>query len=273
MNKPKTTEAFDSGARTYDQDFTNTILGRTQRARVWKYLESILRDSPLPVNILEINCGTGEDAIYLAKKGHQVLATDISEAMLNQARLKADEQKLPNINFLQIDIQDLEQIATAKKYDLIFSNFGGLNCLHREEISQLPKRLKTLLSENGHVVLVLMPIYCLVEDLYMLSKGQLGKMFRRNKRSEMVVQIGYQKVPTWYYSPKFLRKIFQEENFKVNKIMVVGFTPSYLNPYLEKRPNLFRIWNRIGDLLHTNSRIAFVADHYLIHFMNSNHKS
>ena len=51
---------------------------RYKRNRVRKHLMKYL--SPAS-DILELNAGTGEDAIFLARQGHRVHATDISSGM------------------------------------------------------------------------------------------------------------------------------------------------------------------------------------------------
>ncbi len=95
-------QAFDTIAEEYDTSFTNSIIGNAQREIVWSYLEKTLPKNK-NLNILELNCGTGEDALWFAKKGHKVLATDISEKMLeitndklNQSNLRSSVQDNAN---------------------------------------------------------------------------------------------------------------------------------------------------------------------------------
>ncbi|MFN8181110.1 MAG: methyltransferase domain-containing protein [Bacteroidia bacterium] len=81
------TVPFDAVAQAYDQQFTRSATGRLQRERVHRFIETM----PLlkkPARVLELNCGTGEDALWLARKGHQVTATDNSAGMLDAAREK-----------------------------------------------------------------------------------------------------------------------------------------------------------------------------------------
>ena len=93
---------FDAAADTYDETFVNTNVGKLQRARVWNYLDSILPDKPL--HILELNCGTGKDAVWFADKGHNVTATDISDKMLEIAKNKASlSNNSSNIRFVKVD--------------------------------------------------------------------------------------------------------------------------------------------------------------------------
>src|SRR5439155_27048295 len=89
-----------------------------------------------PDHILELNCGTGEDALYLARRGVHVMATDASEPMLHIARQKAQQAGLSD----RIDVcrMTIEALTTAgwpdapclpRAFDGALSNFGGLNCV------------------------------------------------------------------------------------------------------------------------------------------------
>ncbi|MPT34426.1 MAG: class I SAM-dependent methyltransferase, partial [Flavobacterium sp.] len=72
--------SFDIAAATYDQTFTHTVIGRLQRDLVYRHMTEALRNSTIR-SLLEINCGTGEEAIWLSQQGYQITATDISEQM------------------------------------------------------------------------------------------------------------------------------------------------------------------------------------------------
>ena len=73
---------FDSSAATYDSEFTNTPIGKLQRKRVYTYLLPLLKPH---TKLLEINCGTGQDAINLAGRVTKIYATDISQSMIDTA--------------------------------------------------------------------------------------------------------------------------------------------------------------------------------------------
>jgi ubiquinone/menaquinone biosynthesis C-methylase UbiE len=86
---------FDQSAAAYDADFSFSMIGRAQRDIVHEYLENNLNFGKV-LRILELNCGTGEDALFFAKKGADVLATDISEKMLETAKEKVKSAGLEN---------------------------------------------------------------------------------------------------------------------------------------------------------------------------------
>jgi len=88
---------FDNAAFKYDKQFSYTCIGEAQRNLVWRYIEKL--DLHHHGNLLEINCGTGEDAKRWKGQNKKVHATDVSPKMIETARLK-----FPDIAFDVIDI-------------------------------------------------------------------------------------------------------------------------------------------------------------------------
>src|ERR1051326_614191 len=75
---------FDQFAHDYDEHFGG-ILGRLFRRAVWRWLDAAFQPGE---QVLELSCGTGEDALHLAERGVRILATDPSAGMLEVARKK-----------------------------------------------------------------------------------------------------------------------------------------------------------------------------------------
>jgi ubiquinone/menaquinone biosynthesis C-methylase UbiE len=57
--------------------------------------------------ILDVGCGTGRHSVGLAEKGYDVTGIDLSEQMLQKARIKAGKKNL-NIEFIQTDARDFK---------------------------------------------------------------------------------------------------------------------------------------------------------------------
>src|SRR5215472_18562669 len=119
--------AFDAVAESYDLRFTDTAVGRAQRKQVWA---SLLTAFPAGSRILELNCGTGEDARFLAMQGRSVLACDASAAMIAVARGRERAQdQTPSrgrLEYLEIANENLNSLSVERPFDGAFSNFSGL---------------------------------------------------------------------------------------------------------------------------------------------------
>lgn len=90
---------------------------------------------------LDIACGEGRNAVFLARNGYDVDAIDISGVAIEKGKKRVKKNKV-NVNFIQADFEDYR--IPVKAYDLIV-NF---NYLQRTLIPAIKNGLK-----NGGVVL------------------------------------------------------------------------------------------------------------------------
>ena len=260
--------AFDSVAENYDAKFTQTTIGGAQREIVWTYLYKTLSDKK-NLRILELNCGTGEDAIWFANKGHTVLATDISGKMLQVTEQKAQRYQLNDrIKTKKIDITKIEESNLIEKFDLIFSNFGGINCLEFKELFKLPDSLSKLINPGGRLIMVIMPTFCWWEMFYFTLKLNLKKAFRRSSIKRVKVKLNGEEILVEYYTPILVNKIFRKD-FKQVGLKPVGFfiPPSYLERFLSTKYRTFNFIKRLESLVTNRSLLANYSDHYLIDFI------
>lgn len=250
--------SFDKAAITYDQSFTNTLIGKLQRNLVYEVVSKHLRNTN---SILEINCGTGEDAIWLAKKGFEVIATDISTEMISIAKSK---RNVENLNFIKADIKTISQQFIDKKFDLIFSNFGGLNCLSKNELDNFILNSTNILSEKGKLILVIMPKNTLWEQLYFMLKGKFKSAFRR-KKEKTIANVDGENVLTYYYNPKDVVNL-SNSNFELIESKPIGFfiPPSYLEPFFKNKKRLLNSLNWLESKFKNWSFLSKYADHYIL---------
>lgn len=256
--------AFDHIAIVYDDDFTYGSIGALQRQKVWDYLDKVLPDHSL--SILELNCGTGEDAVHLAGQGHNVLATDLSEEMVTVARSKAKKMGLDQqVTFIQCDINNIAHADFTGKFDLIFSNFGGLNCVDAMALQKLSKVASHLLKPGGRFIGVIMPAFCAWESIYFLSKVSIKKAFRRAKRGPLMAPINHESVETWYYTPSRIRDIFKRE-FQLAGLKPIGFflPPSYLESFFKSRKRFLNKLDVFEDKINQHPFLSGCSDHFLI---------
>lgn len=102
----------------------------------------LLRKHPLPPRsrVLEVGCGLGRTASYLAKQGHEVTAVDNHPGMLELARIRASQEGV-RVEFAQADARQLPFAASS--FDVVFvesvTNFSRIPAALREYARVLRK--------------------------------------------------------------------------------------------------------------------------------------
>ncbi|PYQ52520.1 MAG: hypothetical protein DMF78_11145 [Acidobacteria bacterium] len=117
--------AFDAAAADYDLSFGRNPIGLVFRHVVQRRLEALFRPGD---RVLDLGCGTGEDALALAARGVRVTGIDPSPAMIARARAKAAQRGL-DAQACRFEVLHAEGAALlGRGYDGAFSDFGALNC-------------------------------------------------------------------------------------------------------------------------------------------------
>jgi len=257
--------AFDHLADQYDEEFSDRGVGREQRLIVHTYLAQ-WSDQQGVSKVLELNGGTGRDAAFLKAIGHEVTMTDLSPDMVRVAGETIDLVETGGkAKAMVLDIRTINPAQLDGPYDLIFSNFGGLNCISPKELDRFLSVLPELLTEQGHFMAVVMPRFCWWETAYFLMKGSGRKAFRRSSRQPVAVDLEGVNLNIWYYNPSdFEMKLpgFQRMTRKP-----VGFflPPSYLEPRFRNRPKSL---SRLARWEKRSSKMASLStwsDHFLLH--------
>lgn len=97
-----------------------------------------------PYRVLDIGCGEGKDAVFLARCGYSVTAMDISEVGLEKAKNLAEHNQV-QVNFFKADIIDFRPNAD---FDIIFSS-GLLHFVPDTVRKDLCESLKAHTSNGG----------------------------------------------------------------------------------------------------------------------------
>ena len=263
MYKQKTVAAFDKQSAVFDKIYSGNTIIQYKRKRVRDHVEKIINPKS---RILELNAGTGEDAIYFAQKGHHVHATDISEGMLKKLDEKVKNKKLEkNISSEICSFTRLNELKNKSSYDLIFSNFAGLNCTN--ELDKVLESFSSLLNPGGAITLVILPKFCLWEFL-LLFKGKFGTAFRRffsNKGRKAHIEGEYFRC--WYYNPSFIIK-YLKPKFDILQIegLCTFVPPSYIEGFVEQHSKAFKFLKRLEEKWRSKWLWRSIGDYYIISF-------
>lgn len=256
---------FDHIASTYDSVFTNSVIGQLQRKSVWTYIESIMPELN-GFEMLELNCGTGEDAVLFGERGFNIVATDISEEMLKVTQKKAEQYSMQHrISSHYLDLDSFDETVFDKKFDLVFSNFGGLNCINPDSLKKLLNNIPQILNPGGRFIGVIMPKFCAWETVFFLLRLQFKKAFRRFTSKEVITDLQGVTMKTWYYHPSEIKK-WSKNKFRLVNIKPVGITipPSYLEKFFSLKKRWLMQLDNIERKLCKSSLLSGMSDHFVI---------
>jgi len=226
--------AFSAQAPLFDNIQNSNHMLVWMRSVIHRHMDEFLRPGD---SILDINAGTGIDAVHFAQRGHTVHAIDIAEGMVNEIRAKVAALQLEHlITVEQRSFTEAGALA-PKQFDHIFSNFGGLNCV--SDLASVATQLKTILKPNGYITLVVMPPVCPWEILHLLQ-GQWKLATRRLHRKGITAHIEGHYFTTYYHSVERVEKSFGKD-FKVMKVRGVASCspPPYMERFPKKFPRLY----------------------------------
>lgn len=253
MNAP----AFDALAAEYDAAFTDSPLGSALRSLVWSRLHVVFRDAG---RILDLGCGTGEDALHLAAHGKQVLAIDASSAMVQLATQKAQARGYEaRLQFQCLPMQDLKEALTGASFDGALSNFGALNCV--EDLPSLVAALAERLRPGARLLWVPMGRYVPWEWAWYLLRGEPGKAWRRLRRE----RLRWRGLTLGYPTPREIAAVLAP-HFRIDRVRPLGFAlpPSYAAGWLARSPRLFAALNRLEHAGQRWPLLASCSDHYIV---------
>lgn len=253
--------AFDCLAESYDRVFTDSLIGRAQRDAVWRELETTFFPGH---HVLELNCGTGVDAVYLAERGVRVDAFDSSPAMIRVAQRRLPPGSPLPARFQVLATEDLGALHST--YDGAFSNFAGLNCV--ANLREVARNLGRLVRPLGHVLLCLASPFCAWETCWWLANGNPGKAFRRLRPNGASAELAPRAfVRVHYPSMRTLRRLFEPE-FSLVSARGIGLfvPPSCLERHARRFPYLVRRAAHLDTCFSSLPGFRQIADHILLKF-------
>ena len=260
-NEQQAAFAFSQQSAVFDELYAANSIVHYKRDRVRKHLLQYLGPGS---HILELNAGTGDDAIYLAQQGHYVHATDIAEGMQKKLSSKTAGLHLTGrVSNELCSYTALNTLVNKGPYDCIFSNFAGLNCTG--DLQQVLDSFNNLLKPGGIVVLVILPKFCLWESL-LIVKGKFKTATRRFFSAKgRKAKIDGAFFTCWYYSPGFIIKGLKN-NFELLETegLCTLVPPSYIENFAEKHPKAFSYLCKMENRLKGKWPWKYIGDYYII---------
>jgi ubiquinone/menaquinone biosynthesis C-methylase UbiE len=263
--KPEYSSAFDNIAEQYDARFTSSTIGRMQRDSVWDELKKSFRAGD---RILDIGCGTGVDARFLAERGIDVVACDSSPRMLSVAarRIAEISQSAGSVQLHLLPAEEISVLCDDGTFDGAFSNFGVVNCV--DDLAKLASDLAQLLKPGASLLLCLMGPVCLWETVWYVLHGEFAKALRRFDRAGVEARLGGSAVIKVHYpSVRSIRRVFAPEiRLKTIRGIGIAVPPSYLEAWANRFPSVLKLASNADQVLARCPGVRMLADHVLLQF-------
>ncbi len=194
---------YEDLAKDYDCRFNNPRLNYMRSVEKMVLLESLK-----PGMILDIGCGTGEQSLFLAKRGYRVLGVDISRKMLTKANESAKEGKLEDK--LSLVIASAEALPFRdKSFDGLISIFGVFNHIPRAEHAF--KETHRVLKSGGRAVFTVVNRWNLTWWINALLRCKVSWLISSLRSKEYTVNGLW----TYYFSKNDLKNILRRIGYKV----------------------------------------------------------
>lgn len=263
MNAQPVRDAFDQAAPTYDQDWSDSIIGWLQRQAVWNAVDPLFVAGD---RVLDVGCGTGVDAFHLSQCGVRVHAVDVSPGMVAQVDCRIDREGLSDQVTAEVcAIEDLEGLDVEQPFDGAVSNFSPLNCV--EDLEPVAESLGRLIRPDGKLVLCVMTRFCLWETLWYPLTSQLYKAARRWRKANVTATVSSSgEFDVFYHSAGEIEAALSAFRRVGDRGVGIFVPPSYLEPWAERFPRTVKICAAIDRVINRWPLFRSIGDHRLLIF-------
>jgi hypothetical protein len=247
----QTIVSFDSLAGKYDDLFSRSRIG-TQRALMWEVLADTFHPGD---EILMLNCGAREDALFLSLLDVSVVSCDAPEGMIHTG---------PPVQPDLLLTEHLSKRRPGAFFDGALLNFSGLNSV--ADLNRIARDLACMVTVGAPVIICLSTRFCLSETLWFLIHGKVRKAFRRSL-GIATVKVGNCAVKRHYPSLRKVRNSFSPF-FLMRSCTGIGIAlpPSFLEPISRKYPRVLGLLHRIDRGISRLPLFRTIGDHMLLYF-------
>jgi ubiquinone/menaquinone biosynthesis C-methylase UbiE len=256
-------QAFDAIAADFDARFFPWRSVEAQRRAV---RQALVEAFPPGSRLIEVGGGTGEDALWMANRGREVLMTDASPAMVGAASAKCGDRVRTAVAAAEDFGELADALSDEPPFDGAYSVFAALNCV--SDLGSFASAVGRLLRPGGNLMLVLFGICCPGEMLVEMLRGKPRNVLRRFRRGDVPARLGDREFTVRYHRCRDLQRTLVPW-FRLESRQGIGVfvPPSAAEPWISAHPRLL-------DALETMDRfatrpLAGLGDHVLYRFVRT----
>ncbi len=255
-------DEFDSIADQYDTHIFGNRINVYLRDRSLKLLNSTF---PKKSHILEIGSGSGAETVEMLKSGHELVAVDISQKMLDTLSKKAGAVGLSDrLTTIKLRASELGTLTSQYRgsFDGIYSTYGAINC--EPDISMLPEQMYNLTTGEGKVIMGIYNKLCVSDPMLHAVGLKLNRVFERMRapvpegRSRFCIDV-------YPYSSSYISRLFGDyfRTVRVEGVPVI-LPPSNYNSKMFPSGRDHSLLISLDSRLSFHFPFKFIGDHFLI---------
>jgi len=257
------TSGWDKYALDYEKLLVKNTVYYLTKELIHSMINTAIQDAESKrFEVLDVNCGTGNDFPFFFNRGWNVVGCDGSAGMLNKAAEKYnDEIKKGNLTLYKGMIELLEASDfNNQKFDLIFSVTGGFAYVDDEQLKKINQELVTFLKSGGKMVIAHLNRFCLPEFFHRIYQRK-SPCLRSGKTIK--VNIKDEEQTMYLRSAMQLRKLYSPvlKNLKIQPLLAI--TPPYQTGYQPGKRTL-NMLKKIESALVKIPFMNLVADQIVI---------
>ena len=180
-NPPTMAGVYDALAADYDSQVERETW---MRDVLWESYARLFRPGQV---VLDVGCGTGTDAVFLAERGVRVLGIDASAAMIARARSRVESGRVSDL--VDLRVMDVSEVSRLKQIylDGMISAFSVLSAV--PDLEAFATAVAPLLPSRAPVVLHLLNRSCIWEWLGLVRRGRwsdASQIWRSTERDFLI---------------------------------------------------------------------------------------
>ncbi|MGQ0797647.1 MAG: class I SAM-dependent methyltransferase [Methanobacteriota archaeon] len=268
LHEARGVQAYDGIATRYDRIVDENRINAYMRRRSLSRLLARFRPG---MRLVEVGCGTGQEALVLAQHGIRVVATDPSQEMLKIARQKARELGVTDrVEFHPLRARELQELRDGP--DAPFDGgYASFSLAYEPDLTPVAEGLGHVLRSDALFVASVPSRVCLVEWCLAMAAGRPSVAGRR-LRDWHAHKVGDRSAPIRCYTPAAFARVLHPF-FRLDRVEALPaiVPPPYANKIYSRFRGLADSLESIDPFLARRFPFRGIGDHFLAEARRTGH--